>query len=119
MVPKKKTSKRFGTKLRSKVDKKVKEHHRKVKKESKANPKKKSRKDPGIPNSLPFKEKLLLDLLSNKQKEMSRNPTTLEIDEQEKLSELAKKASEQSESFCEASNDNVSSQDSSSTKIKG
>lgn len=45
--------------LRYKIEKKVKEHKRKVKKNAKKNPIKRKRKDPGIPNSLPFKHSVL------------------------------------------------------------
>ncbi|XP_041350346.1 guanine nucleotide-binding protein-like 3 homolog [Gigantopelta aegis] len=55
----KKRSKRLKAKIRYKVEKKVKEHRKKVKKDEKKNLHKKKRKDPGIPNSLPFKEQIL------------------------------------------------------------
>ena len=43
-----------------KVEKKVKEHHRKLKKEMKKNPGKfkKSKKDPGVPGNCPFKDQV-------------------------------------------------------------
>ena len=40
------------------------EAHRKSRKEAKKNPKKKIRKDPGIPNLFPFKEKLIAQALA-------------------------------------------------------
>merc|ERR1712106_931839 len=51
------------TKLRVKVEKKVKEHARKLKKEKKKNPGKfkKTRKDPGVPAECPFKDKVLAE----------------------------------------------------------
>jgi len=54
-------SKRTSTKLRVKVQKKVKEHHRKLKKEKRKNPGKfqKTKKDPGVPANCPFKEQVL------------------------------------------------------------
>ncbi|CDS38371.1 GTP binding domain protein [Echinococcus multilocularis] len=52
-------SKRITCHKRYKILKKVREHHRKVRKERKKNPKLFKRKDPGIPNSLPFKEQIL------------------------------------------------------------
>ena len=54
-------SKRISTKTRCKVEKKVKEHARKLKKEKKKNPLKfkKSKKDPGVPADCPFKDKIL------------------------------------------------------------
>jgi len=56
-------SKRQTTKLRVKVEKKVKEHARKLKKEKKKNPGKfkKTRKDPGVPAECPFKDKVLAE----------------------------------------------------------
>ena len=45
---------------RYKIERKVREHNRKVRKEDKLNAnKKKKTKDPGIPNMYPFKEQLL------------------------------------------------------------
>ena len=56
-------SKRVSTKTRCKVEKKVKEHARKLKKEKKKNPLKfkKSKKDPGVPAECPFKDKVLAE----------------------------------------------------------
>ena len=53
-------SKRVSTKLRCKIEKKVSEHKRKLKKEMKKNPGKftKSKKDPGVPNNCPFKDEV-------------------------------------------------------------
>lgn len=61
---KKRASKRLGVAQREKVKKKVSEHHRKQRKAAKKNPqwKSKLRKDPGIPNSYPFKEQLLQEI---------------------------------------------------------
>lgn len=68
MVSIKKKSKRISTKSRVKVEKKVKEHNRKLRKEAKKNPKKGKRKDPGIPNSLPFKDEVIRDMEAVKEK---------------------------------------------------
>ncbi|KAL4227166.1 Guanine nucleotide-binding protein-like 3 [Mactra antiquata] len=60
MVKLSKKSKRQTTRLRAKIEKKVREHKRKLKKDQKKNPNAyKKRKDPGVPNSLPFKEIVL------------------------------------------------------------
>jgi nuclear GTP-binding protein len=59
MVPKKHKSKRQVASKKYKIVKKVNEHHRKQRKEAKLNPTKKLKKDPGVPNLFPFKEKLL------------------------------------------------------------
>ena len=62
MVKKKGKSKRLSLKQKYKVERKVKEHNRKKRKEEKHDKKglpggktKQWRKDPGIPNSWPFK----------------------------------------------------------------
>ncbi|KAI7866442.1 GNL3L/Grn1 putative GTPase-domain-containing protein [Spinellus fusiger] len=68
MVAKKPQSKRIKASHRYKIIKRVKEHHRKEKKIAKKNPKSnKPKKDPGIPNSWPFKEELLNEIERAKQ----------------------------------------------------
>ncbi|KAK7457986.1 hypothetical protein BaRGS_00039131 [Batillaria attramentaria] len=64
----KKKSKRMTTKRRVKIEKKVKEHNKKKRREARKNPKKGKRKDPGIPNSLPFKETVLKELEDRKRR---------------------------------------------------
>jgi len=56
-------SKRQSTKLRCKIEKKVKDHAKKLKKEKKKNPGKfkKSNKDPGVPANCPFKDQVLAE----------------------------------------------------------
>lgn len=56
-------SKRVSTKLRCKVEKKVKEHHRKLKRDKKRNPNNfhMSKKDPGVPGDCPFKDQVLAE----------------------------------------------------------
>ncbi|XP_076040959.1 nucleostemin 1 isoform X2 [Oratosquilla oratoria] len=44
---------------RYKIERKVREHNRKLRKDQKKHPDKFKRKDPGVPNSLPFKDKVL------------------------------------------------------------
>ncbi|XP_048738699.2 guanine nucleotide-binding protein-like 3 homolog [Ostrea edulis] len=65
-----KKSKRVSAAKRYKVEKMVRQHNKKVKKEAKKNPNKfvKKRKDPGIPNSLPFKETILREAEERKRK---------------------------------------------------
>ncbi|KAM5530260.1 hypothetical protein V8D89_016070 [Ganoderma adspersum] len=60
----KKTSKRVSINKREKVKKKVKETRRKKSKEAKKNPQWKSKhaKDPGIPNSFPYKDQILAEV---------------------------------------------------------
>ncbi|KAJ2539427.1 nuclear GTP-binding protein nug1, partial [Coemansia sp. RSA 1933] len=60
MVPKKHKSKRLSLKQQKKISKRATEKHRKDRRESKKNPhSRKLNKDPGIPNLLPFKDKIL------------------------------------------------------------
>ncbi|PVG03543.1 hypothetical protein CPB86DRAFT_779261 [Serendipita vermifera] len=61
----KKTSNRVSTAHRAKVKKKARESKKKNRKEAKKNPqihKKKKKKDPGIPNSFPFKDQILAEV---------------------------------------------------------
>uniref|UniRef100_A0A8D2DGM6 Guanine nucleotide-binding protein-like 3 n=1 Tax=Sciurus vulgaris TaxID=55149 RepID=A0A8D2DGM6_SCIVU len=62
-----KASKRMTCHKRYKIQKKVREHHRKLRREAKKRGHKKPRKDPGIPNSAPFKEALLREAELRKQ----------------------------------------------------
>ncbi|KAJ2316342.1 nuclear GTP-binding protein nug1 [Coemansia sp. RSA 2704] len=60
MVPKKTKSKRLTLKHQKKVHRKAAETNRKNRRDAKKNPqKRKLKKDPGIPNLLPFKDKVL------------------------------------------------------------
>ncbi|KAM3179388.1 hypothetical protein ACTXT7_000692 [Hymenolepis weldensis] len=65
-------SKRVTCHQRFKILRKVREHHRKIRREKKKNPKLFKRKDPGIPNSLPFKEKVLEHIKETKKFESER-----------------------------------------------
>jgi len=66
----KKESKRMSCRKKYKIQKKVREHNRKVRKEEKLNMnKRKKSKDPGIPNLYPFKEQLLRQIQEKKEKE--------------------------------------------------
>ncbi|KAL7746551.1 nuclear GTP-binding protein nug1 [Sorochytrium milnesiophthora] len=70
MVPKKGKSKRMACSQKYKIKKKVAEHNRKVKKAARkgalSGAQKKSKKDPGIPNLWPFKDKLLAQVEASK-----------------------------------------------------
>lgn len=70
----KRASKRQTTKQRAKITKKVNEHHRKVRREAKRNPQWKSRakKDPGIPNTFPYKEQLLSEIEERRREQQER-----------------------------------------------
>lgn len=66
----KKESKRMSCRKKYKIQKKVREHNRKVRKEDKLNMnKRKKSKDPGIPNLYPFKEQLLKQIQEKKEKD--------------------------------------------------
>jgi len=54
---------------RYKIERKVREHNRKKRKEDKLNANKKKTKDPGIPNMYPFKEQLLKQIQEKKEKD--------------------------------------------------
>lgn len=89
----KKASKRQSTKLRVKVEKKVKEHARKLKKEKKKNPGKfvRTKKDPGVPNNCPFKDQVLAEAQEaiekrNQDKERRR----IELKEMRKTGKITK-----------------------------
>ncbi|RWS28641.1 guanine nucleotide-binding protein-like 3 [Leptotrombidium deliense] len=70
---KKKLSKRMPAKRRYKIEKKVREHNKKLKKVSKKKEKMKSKpKDPGVPNSLPFKEQVIREAQQRKAEELER-----------------------------------------------
>lgn len=72
MVKKKPQSKRMPARKKYKIEKKVKEHRRKVRKEERkrGDSRKKMKKDPGIPNLYPFKEQTLKQLKEQKEREI-------------------------------------------------
>ncbi|XP_007950281.2 guanine nucleotide-binding protein-like 3 [Orycteropus afer afer] len=78
---------------RYKIQKKVREHHRKLRKEAKKRGHKKPRKDPGVPNSAPFKEALLREAELRKQQleELKRQQKLDRQKEQEKKRKLETK----------------------------
>ncbi|KAM4882191.1 guanine nucleotide-binding protein-like 3 [Thomomys bottae] len=63
----KKASKRMTCHKRYKIKKKIREHHRKLRKEAKKRGHKKPKKDLGVPNSAPFKEAVLREAELKKQ----------------------------------------------------
>ncbi|RKP18309.1 P-loop containing nucleoside triphosphate hydrolase protein [Rozella allomycis CSF55] len=70
----KKKSKRITCAQRYKIDRKIKEHHRKVRKEARKNPKPNAlKKDPGIPNFLPFKDKVMEQVYAEQQQAEKQN----------------------------------------------
>mmetsp|Transcript_111672 Transcript_111672/g.315842 ORF Transcript_111672/g.315842 Transcript_111672/m.315842 type:complete len:491 (+) Transcript_111672:69-1541(+) len=83
-------SKRTKLSLKYNIQKRVREHRRRVRKEAKKlGVKKKARKDPGIPNSWPFKAEMLQDL------ELQREKREEEI--AARRSEVKKKAEQEKE----------------------
>ncbi|CAN8007125.1 unnamed protein product [Ixodes pacificus] len=70
----KKQSKRVPCRQRYKVEKKVRQHLKKKRREAKKNPTHHKAKDPGIPNSLPFKEEILKEaqVLHRRQEELRK-----------------------------------------------
>lgn len=70
---KKSKSKRQTLKQKYKVLKKVREHHRKKRREARKNGTlNKAPKDPGIPNNWPFKEELIQQLKNQKERSIAR-----------------------------------------------
>ncbi|KAJ1631502.1 GNL3L/Grn1 putative GTPase-domain-containing protein [Pavlovales sp. CCMP2436] len=67
-IPKKK-SKRILIKDQNKIARKVRQHHKKQRREAKKNPNKFKPKDPGIPNSWPFKQELLAEMEQGREEE--------------------------------------------------
>ncbi|NXJ74546.1 GNL3 protein, partial [Trogon melanurus] len=64
----KKASKRLTCHKRYKIQKKIREHHRKVRKEAKKRGRKKPKTDTSVPSAAPFKEELLREAEQRKQR---------------------------------------------------
>ncbi|TPX30508.1 hypothetical protein SmJEL517_g05944 [Synchytrium microbalum] len=112
MVPKKIKSKRMPATHKYKVQRKVREHNRKMRKASKSNPNKKTKlkKDPGIPSLFPYKEKLLHQIEETKRKaeeekeaEKQARLEARRIPQKDSLTSLVESANERAEAF-QASN---------------
>lgn len=87
-----------------KIQKKVREHNRKVRKEDKLNANKKKSKDPGIPNLYPFKEQLLKQIQEKKEKEEDEKVKRKEQKQKQasrkrKLQDLQKDAEKRAKQF--------------------
>ncbi|XP_071810057.1 guanine nucleotide-binding protein-like 3 homolog [Asterias amurensis] len=103
--PRKMKSKRVLAKVRYKVEKKVKEHRRKLKKhERKSGIKQKPRKDIGIPNLAPFKENILREAQDRKAKEeeekkRQKDKRFQEVMKQRKIGDLQTSAERRAKAF--------------------
>uniref|UniRef100_A0A0B8RQN2 Guanine nucleotide-binding protein-like 3 n=1 Tax=Philothamnus irregularis TaxID=1899461 RepID=A0A0B8RQN2_9SAUR len=87
----KKASKRMTCHKRYKIQKKVREHNKKLRKEAKKHKHRKPKKDPGVPNTAPFKEEILREAEHRKQQRE-------ELKQKQKLArqkELEKKRNQQ------------------------
>ena len=85
----KKQSKRMPARRRYKIEKKVREHNRKLKKEAKKHPKKK-RKLIEVPNQCPFKEDILKEVEAMKQQHEEEKQKQRDAAHKRKRQELAK-----------------------------
>eukprot|EP00118_Oscarella_pearsei_P012275 m.89429 g.89429 ORF g.89429 m.89429 type:complete len:98 (+) comp36607_c0_seq33:394-687(+) len=77
MVRPKKKSNRTPIRKKYNIQKKVREHRRKERKAAKKRDRPERKKDPGIPNLLPFKEELLKEAEAAKRRKVSHSVNQL------------------------------------------
>lgn len=118
-----KQSKRKTCRMKYKIIKKVAEHNRKLKREQKKNPRHKKPKDPGVPNSLPFKDEILREAEQRKQR--ARDLKEAQKESRHKLQmqnraveDLAVEATKKEKNFKESDNKVEECAKSESTKFK-
>lgn len=102
MVHKKRPSKRLSLKDKYKIQKKMKEHHRKVRKEARKNPNKRKKlaKDPGVPNLFPYKDVLIQKALKQRdEREQQKQGMKRKRSDEEQMQELAKSAQKRNRQF--------------------
>eukprot|EP00158_Paraphelidium_tribonemae_P004069 Partr_v1_DN26548_c1_g1_i1_m3761 putative guanine nucleotide binding protein-like 3 len=100
MVAKKHKSKRMSAGMRYKIEKKVSEHRKKARREAKKNPKPATKKkDPGIPNLFPMKEKLLQDIERSKLRAMEDKKAQREARLKSTMAGMAADATKRANSF--------------------
>ncbi|XP_064632401.1 guanine nucleotide-binding protein-like 3 homolog [Lineus longissimus] len=89
----KKTSKRQTCRNKYKIQKKVREHNRKLRRDAKKNPHPKKKKDPGIPNSYPFKDQILKEAEERKNRIEAERERMREKRKKDRVRLLEKKRS--------------------------
>lgn len=94
LLPTEKPSKRQPASLRYKIEKKVKDHNRKIKKLANKNPKSKRPKTVQIPNVCPFKEDILKEVEAvkkHKEEEKEKRKEQAKLEKQKKVEEKKNK----------------------------
>ncbi|XP_058940378.2 guanine nucleotide-binding protein-like 3 homolog [Pocillopora verrucosa] len=127
MVRPKKQSKRMTAHKKYKIQRKIREHLRKQRKEAKISGKtKKHKKDPGVPNLFPFKEEILKQAEDKKRrqeedKERRKKNRLKEVNKKRNLESLQKDALKRGKEFerKEAIKENSQSDINSGRKVEG
>eukprot|EP00965_Chrysotila_dentata_P079330 2615762-Pleurochrysis_carterae.AAC.3 len=92
-VLKARKSKRTSLHDKHKIERKVREHHRKERRDKKRNPHKyRKKRDPGIPNTWPFKQQLLLEQEQQREAEVAARTEAREARKRERAEQRASAA---------------------------